>query len=104
MNPMGRENSWSGKTGRQGLIADLLYGFFSSTFDFLEGAIENMLKEQQKRIFKKLSVVIVFFAGVMFLLNALALCISDYLEKAAWVGYGIVGSVLVLLALIFRKE
>jgi hypothetical protein len=101
---MKQENNRSEETGRSSLVSDLLYGFFSRTFELLDDAIESIIKEQQKKIFKKLIVVVVFFAGALFLLNALALFISDYLEKAAWVGHGIVGAVLVLLALIFRKE
>lgn len=98
MNHMRRE------TGSRGLVAEVVYGFFSNTLDFIEGAFETTLREQQRKIFKKLGVVAIFFAGALFLLNALALFISTYLEEAVWVGYGIVGSVLVVLGLIFRKE
>ena len=104
MNGMGRKNSWGEEIGSRGLVAAVLQGFFSSAFDLLEGALETMIKEQQGRILKKLSVAVVFLTGSLFLLNALALFINDYLEAAAWVGYGIVGSALVLLAIIFRKE
>ena len=101
---MRREESLSGKIWKKSLIADFLRGFFSSTFDLLEGAVENFIQEQQKRIFKKLSIILGFFIGAVFLLNSLALFISDYLEKSSWVGYGVVGGVLILLAFIFRKE
>lgn len=101
---MERENGWGGKILRSGAIAELFYGVFSSVVDLVEGAVENFVREQQKRIFKKVSIAIVFFTGALFLLNALALFISDYLEKASWVGYGVVGGVLVILALIFWKE
>lgn len=101
---MGRENSLGGKIGRSSVITELLYGIFSSTFDLLEGAVENFIQGQKKRILKKASIAIVFLTGSLFLLNALALFISEYLEKSPWVGYGVVGGVLVLLAVIFREE
>lgn len=101
---MGRENSLGGKILKGGVIAELLYSIFSNTLDLLEGVAENFIREQQKRILKKASVAIVFFTGAVFLLNSLALFIGEYLEKSPWVGYGVVGGVLVLLALIFRKE
>lgn len=86
------------------MIAELLAGIFSNVFDLLEGVAENFIQEQQKRILKKVSVAVVFFTGALFLLNALALFIGEYLEKSSWVGYGVVGGVLILLALIFRKQ
>jgi hypothetical protein len=101
---MQRENGLGRKTWKSGVITELIYGFFSHILDQLEGAVETFLQEQQKRILKKLSIVIVFIVGSLFLLNSLALFISDYLEKSSWVGYGVVGGVLVFLALIFRKE
>lgn len=101
---MGRENGLGRKIGRSSVITELLYGIFSSTFDLLEGAVENFIQGQKKRILKKVSVAIVFFTGSLFLLNSLALFVSVYLEKSPWVGYGVVGGVLVLLAVIFREE
>lgn len=98
------EENVGGKIWKRGPVANLLYGFFASAFDVLESAVESFIQEQQKRILKKLSITVVFLTGMVFLLNALALIISDYLEKSSWVGYGVVGGVLVLLALIFWKE
>lgn len=85
------------------VVASLLYGFFSSTLDFLQESLEAIIQEQQEKILKKFSILAVFFAGAWFLLHALALFISEYLGKGEWVGYTIVGVVLVLLGLIFRK-
>lgn len=104
INCMEHENRLGGKGVRSGILTELLYGVFSSVADLVEGAVENFVREQQKRIFKKVSIAIVFFTGALFLLNALALFIGDYLEKASWVGYGVVGGVLIILALIFWKE
>ena len=86
-----------------GLLASVLYGFFSNTLDFLQSSLEAIIQEQQEKILKKLSVIAVLFAGAWFLLHALALFVSEYLGKGVWVGYAIVGAVLVLLGLIFRK-
>ena len=97
---MRREESLSGKIWRSGLLADFFSGLFSNLFDL----VADFLQAQQKRILKRLSKVIVLAVGALFLLHALALFISEYLAKAAWVGYGIVGGVLLLLALIFWKE
>jgi len=93
------------KKGKGGaLVGSILYGLFSSTLDFLEQTLSAIIREQQEKILKKISVIAVFFVGAWFLLNALALFISDYLSKEPWVGYGIVGLALVLIGLIFRKE
>lgn len=94
----------NGKSWRNGPLAVIFRSFFSEAFDLLEGLLENFIKEQQRKILKQLSKALVLFTGALFLLNALALFISEYLEKSTWAGYGIVGAVLVLLALIFWKE
>ena len=94
----------NGSRLRSSLIGDLVYGIFSSTFDLIAGAVEHFIQDQQKRIFKRVSILVVFIIGVVFLLNSLALFISEYLEKSSWVGYGVVGGGLTLLALIFWKE
>lgn len=94
----------NGKSWRNGPLAVIFRSFFSDAFDLLEGFLDNFIKEQQRKILKQLSKVVVLFTGSLFLLNALALFISEYLEKSTWFGYGIVGAVLVLLAFIFWKE
>ena len=97
---MRREEGLGGKIWRGGLLGELFSGLFVNFFD----RVEEYIHEQQKRMLARLSKVIVGAVGALFLLNALALFISDYLMKAAWAGYGIVGGVLVLLVLIFWKE
>ncbi len=98
------EKHMNGKSWRNGPLAVIFRSFFSDAFDLLEGFLDNFIKEQQRKILKQLSKAVVLFTGSLFLLNALALFISEYLEKSTWFGYSIVGGVLILLALIFWKE
>lgn len=86
------------------LVGSILYGLFSHTLDFLEHSLTAIIQEQQEKILKKIGIVVVFFVGAWFLLQALALFISDYVSKGPWVGYSIVGGVLVILGLIFRER
>jgi hypothetical protein len=86
------------------IIGSILYGLFSNALDFLEQSLSVIIREQQEKILKKMSVIAVFFVGAWFLLQALALFISEYLSKGPWVGYVIVGSALILFGLIFRER
>lgn len=93
----------SGKAKRSNIVVDILMSFFSSTFDLVESGIEAIIEEQGKKILKKVSVLMGFIMGGWFLLNAIANFISEYLREGNWVGQGIVGGVIILLTLIFRK-
>lgn len=79
-------------------------GLFSGAISSLLDLFEDFIRTQQKRLLKKISIALALFTGGVFLLNSLALFISEYLEQSLWVGYGIVGGGLILLAFIFWKE
>lgn len=88
---MEREQGLGRKILKGSVITEIFYSLFAGVFDALEGTVESFIQKQQKRIIKQLSIIAVFFTGAVFLLNSLALFISNYLEKSPWVGYGVVG-------------
>lgn len=80
-------------------VLDLIFSLVS-----VAGERMNSLVEKQERKMKKnIILIFVFVVGILYILKGLALFINDYMKTGEWVGYGLIGIVLIVLGGIFKK-
>jgi hypothetical protein len=102
---MFREENCGEKSNRRGanLLEEIAIGFFAGTISAIEQKISNLMERQERRVTRYIIISFVFLIGFLYVLNAMAIFISEYIRMGSWSGYGLVGLLLIIMGFIFRK-
>ena len=84
-------------------LAGGLSGLLTSAVAVFARRIDALVERQERKIVKLLALSVTFLVGALFMLNGLAIFVSERLQMGNWTGYVAVGFVLVAVGLIFRK-
>lgn len=82
-------------------------GFLSITENFIRNLIEPIMenaKEKRDHLMKKFSAIILLSIGGLFFLNGSAIFLSDYFQTGKWLGYIIIGLLLLIIGLIRQRD
>ncbi|EKE11040.1 MAG: hypothetical protein ACD_15C00151G0018 [uncultured bacterium] len=82
---------------------EIVVNFFSGSIAILEQKVGSLIERQERRIRKNVILLAVFLVGALYVLNAMAIFISEYLKTGNWLGYGLVGIVLIIISFILKK-
>jgi drug/metabolite transporter (DMT)-like permease len=86
------------------ILLEIANGFISGLTSILEQNLDNVVKKQEKKIFRSFSVAGLFFAGVSFALIGIAIYMNEFFNVGNWPGYLLVGLVLIVIGFILQKS
>lgn len=84
--------------------AEIGYGLFSQIVKLAKSYADDLIRKQELKFLKRLTIIAFFLTGMLFVLNGIAIFLNEYFQVGNWTGYVLVGLLLSVAGLISQKS